>query len=473
MADSATNASSQKRNVALVSVLAAILLTSLKLVVGLSTGSLGILSEAAHSGLDLVAALMTFFAVRLADQPADESHQFGHGKVENFSALFETLLLFVTCIWIISEAVQRLFFRAVTVEASAWSFIIMGISIAVDFTRSRALMRVAKAHNSQALEADALHFSTDLWSSSVVIVGLAMLRVGEAFGIAWLQRADAISALIVAMIVVYISVQLGGRSIRVLLDAAPSELAQQIRQGLRGIPGVREIRKLRARQAGAQTFVDATIAVMDGISLEDGHRVANRVEDVVRRLAPGADVMVHVEALHAEPQDLGALVRATAAAHGIHVHGLRSLQNGKLLNLDLHVEVDASLTLQDAHAAVTAFEQDLRKASARSLEIVSHIEPVVRRLTPIQSTSVQEEKRVRQAVTEILARVCGPQSAHHIRLLPAGNGRRDLSLHCYVSGGMSVVSAHELSEEVERQIRDHLPDLDKIIVHVEPTEERP
>ena len=211
--DANPGADREKHWVALSSVLAAIFLTGMKLVVGLMTGSLGILSEAAHSGLDLVAAVVTLFAVRISGRPADREHTYGHGKVENLSALFETVLLLVTCIWIIYEAIQRLFFKEVLVEASIWAFVIMGVSIVIDFSRSRALARVAKKYQSQALEADALHFSTDIWSSSVVIGGLLLVRGADWLGLAWLTKADALAAMGVAGIVVYISAQLGQRTI--------------------------------------------------------------------------------------------------------------------------------------------------------------------------------------------------------------------------------------------------------------------
>src|SRR5512139_120930 len=190
----------EKSAAALSSVIAAVGLTTFKIIVGLLTNSLGILAEAAHSGLDLMAAVMTFFAVRVADRPADEEHPFGHGKVESVSALFETLLLLATSAWIIYEAVHRLTSPQVHVEVSVWSFIVMGTSIVIDFTRSRILMRAAKKHNSQALEADALHFSTDIWSSSVVILGLVLVLVGRAFPhLVFLEKGDALAAMAVAL----------------------------------------------------------------------------------------------------------------------------------------------------------------------------------------------------------------------------------------------------------------------------------
>ena len=218
----------EKRIAALSSVGAALLLTGLKLGVGFATNSLGILSEAAHSGLDLVAAVVTYWAVRAASRPADADHPYGHGKVENLSALVETLLLLLTCGWIVREAVDRLFFEAVHVEPSVWGLAVMGVSIVVDISRARMLRRVARKHNSQALEADALHFSTDVWSSAVVIAGLLALRAAmffpqDSFMFAVLQRADAFAALVVSCIVVFVSLQLGRRAVDVLLDGGAQE----------------------------------------------------------------------------------------------------------------------------------------------------------------------------------------------------------------------------------------------------------
>ena len=212
----------EKQAVALTSVGAAVLLTTLKMTVGILTGSLGIISEAMHSGLDLVAAAITYFSVRLSDKPADTEHPFGHGKVEHLSAFIETGLLIVTCAWIVWEALRRLFFRDVHVEPSLWAFGVMFISITLDTFRSRALFRVARKYNSQALEADALHFSTDVYSSTVVILGLVLVYVSEQGNLHWLRKADPAAALVVAGIIVYISLRLGKRTVDALVDAAPT-----------------------------------------------------------------------------------------------------------------------------------------------------------------------------------------------------------------------------------------------------------
>ncbi|MCX6923783.1 MAG: cation diffusion facilitator family transporter, partial [Verrucomicrobia bacterium] len=248
---STASANHEKNSAALNSVLAAFLLTGLKVVVGLLSGSMGILAEAAHSGLDLAAAIVTCIAVRAASKPPDQDHAYGHGKVENLSALLETLLLLATCAWIVRESVIRLTSHHVQVDASIWAFAVMGISIVVDFSRSRMLYRVAAKHRSQALEADALHFSTDIWSSAVVIVGLLGVRLAGWFpGLGFLLQADAVAALIVAGIVVVVSGRLGVRTIQALLDSSPPGMDQKIKSAVMAMDGVFDCHAVRVRHSG-------------------------------------------------------------------------------------------------------------------------------------------------------------------------------------------------------------------------------
>lgn len=278
------------------SVAAALFLTVLKTVVGLTTNSLGILAEAAHSALDLGAALMTLFAVRVSDQPADERHPFGHGKVENLSALFETLLLLITCAWIVGESYRRLFVEAQQVEASPWAFVVMATSIVVDVSRTRVLRRAARKHDSQALEADALHFETDIWSSSVVLLGLTgVWLAGRRPGLEWLQSADAVAALGVAVIVVVVSLRLGLRAIHHLLDSAEPAVTRPIADAIRATEGVLGFHRLRIRTAGAQTYVDVHILVDRRQTLSEAHAIAHRVHASMRRVVPRSDVVVHIE----------------------------------------------------------------------------------------------------------------------------------------------------------------------------------
>jgi len=288
--------SQEKNTAALNSVAAAFLLTGLKVVVGLLSGSLGILAEAAHSGLDSVAAIVTLFAVRAASKPADLDHTYGHGKVENLSALAETLLLLATCGWILHESVVRLTSRQVRVDASFWAFAVMGISIAVDVSRSRMLYRVAIKHRSQALEADALHFRTDIWSSAVVIVGLLGVRLAGWYPeLSFLWKADALAALVVAGTVIVISARLGLRTIQALLDSSPPGMTEQIITAAAAVEGVFDCHAVRVRHSGPYYFVDLHITVDGDQPLRSAHALTERVEQAVERILPGADVTVHPE----------------------------------------------------------------------------------------------------------------------------------------------------------------------------------
>ena len=279
MADSGAGTHS-KQSAALNSVLAALGLTSFKIVVGVLTGSLGILAEAAHSALDLIAALLTFLAVRVAGRPADKSHPYGHGKVENLSALTETLLLLATCVWIVLEAVKRLMHGGAEIQVNVWSFVVMGTSILIDISRSRMLYRAAREHNSQALEADALHFQTDIWSSSVVVLGLICVKFAEFYPrFGWLRQADAVAALGVAMIVIGVIAKLGMRTIQALLDAAPVGYAEKIAAVAERVPGVIDCHDVRVRYSGPSVFADIHVTVNGSLALREAHALTEQIEE--------------------------------------------------------------------------------------------------------------------------------------------------------------------------------------------------
>jgi cation diffusion facilitator family transporter len=469
MSDSNTRAQKEKRSAALSSVLAAVLLTGLKLAVGLLTGSLGILAEAAHSGLDLVAALVTFFAVRLSDRPPDKRHLYGYGKVENLSALVETLLLLVTCIWIIYEAIERLFFKSVEIEASYWAFGVMAISIVVDISRSRILYRAARKHNSQALEADALHFSTDIWSSSVVIGGLALVWLSERLGPdwTWLDKSDAVAALGVALIVIYVSLQLGRRTVSVLLDVAPPGLAEQIAAEASQVPGVQSAGPIRVRQAGASIFVDLTVDVDRSASLEEAHQIATAVDDRVSALVRRGDVVVHVDPVRRSGESLSQTVSAIAArlalrTHNVHAHEVR----GRYF-VDLHVEVPAELTLGQAHDRVSHLELAVRDELPQVRDIHSHIEPIAAPVAPVTALTSEEEEALRAQIAAIAKEVSGLRGYDrlHIRSGPDGY---DVAFHCLADPDLSVTQAHRLADEVEKRIQTRVPGISRVLVHVEP-----
>jgi cation diffusion facilitator family transporter len=297
MLDSAHHdADREKSRAAAGSVAGAVGLTALKILVGVATGSLGILAEAAHSGLDLVAAVMTLVAVRISGRPADRSHPYGHGKVENLSALVETALLILTCVWIIRGAVQRFQTGALEIEVTFWSFAVMVTSIVVDVSRSRMLRRAAIKYHSQALEADALHFSTDIWSSVVVILGLMSVMIGDRVPrLAWLRYADAAAAMLVAAIVIGVSWKLGMRTVQALLDAAPDGLEEKITAAAACVPGIHNVHNVRMRYSGSQLFVDVHVLVDGAQSLRQAHDLTEEVERSIQLLMPNADVTVHPE----------------------------------------------------------------------------------------------------------------------------------------------------------------------------------
>jgi len=278
----------EKKNAAFFSVIAATLLTGFKFVVGFVTGSLGILSEALHSALDLLAAVVTFYAVKLSDKPADEEHNYGHGKIENLSALVETVLLFVTCIWIIYEAINRLTSGTFHIEVTIWSYIVVIFSIIIDINRSKMLYKVAKKYNSQALEADALHFSTDIWSSVVVLLGLICAQ----FGILW---ADSVAALGVAVIILVVAYRLGKRAVDVLLDKAPAGILQIVSDIINRYPEIITAHDFKIRSSGADTFIKFNIHLHPELTVYQAHELCDKLEKEINLLIPRSETYIHSE----------------------------------------------------------------------------------------------------------------------------------------------------------------------------------
>jgi cation diffusion facilitator family transporter len=458
-----------KQRVALSSLAAAVLLTLTKLVIGLLTNSLGILSEAAHSGLDLVAAAMTFWAVRVSSRPADRRHTYGHGKVENLSALGETGLLLVTCAWIIYEAFHRLLSAAeVRVDANVWAFLVVVMSIGVDYSRSRALLRAAKKYQSQALEADALHFSTDIWSSTVVLFGLAGVVLGRYLGMPWLASADCVAALGVAAIVIGVSVTLGKKSIDDLLDTIPHDLQEEVAAAAAAVPGVEEVRQVRVRKSGAEIFADVTLTVQHTASFEKTHTIADQAEAAVRGLLPGADVVVHLEPVAGSEEDLLTTVRVLAARHGLFSHGVRIYEEHNQRSVELHLEVSESLLLEEAHRQVSLFEEDLRRTVPGLARITSHIEPAGEAMATVPAEPAGEAT-IREAIRDFFAGHAVAVSPHDVTVQRTGN-ELAVSLHCLLDADTTITAAHGLTEQLEKHLRARVPDVGRVVIHVEPEE---
>lgn len=459
----------EKRSAAASSVVAAVFLTALKLVVGLLTGSLGILAEAAHSGLDLVAAAVTYLAVRIADRPADATHAYGHGKVENFSALVETGLLFVTCAWIVYEAVSRLLFREVEVDPSLWAFLVMAVSIGVDVGRSRILYRTARKYHSQALEADALHFSTDIWSSSVVIVGLALVWLGKNVftdQAAWFVRADAVAAFGVAMIVLFVSYRLGKRTIDVLLDRTPEDLVGRFREAAAGVDGVLNVTQVRVRRSGPRVFVDMNVEVDRNLAFERAHAIADAVEAEVQAIAPGADVVVHTDPREDERETLARRIRSVANRNQMAVHNILLHDENGRVAVDLHLEVDDHLSLRQAHDLASHVEKDLLADMAEIVRVTTHIES--------RGTSVgngidvsSSDRELVENIKRMVDRLAGPGRCHDVVVRRYG-GVYTVALHCLFPKDLPIIKVHEASTAIEAELRRSFPVLEHVLVHTEP-----
>ena len=466
LATGCNGAGVEKNHVALLSVLAALLLTGTKVGVGLWTGSLGILAEALHSGLDLMAALVTLWAVRASSRPADMEHAYGHGKIENLSALFETFLLLATSVWIIKEAVVRLFFRAqVHVDANLWSFLVVILSIAVDYTRSRALSRVAKKYDSQALEADALHFSTDIWSSLVVLLGLGGVLAAHLFEIPWLGKADAVAALGVALVVGLVSVRLGKKAINDLIDTVPSDMAARI-AGFAHVAGVREVRQVRVRRSGPEVFVDLILVVDRAESLQSSHVIACGAEAAIKRELPSADVVVHVEPAEGSGEDLLAAARRIAASHDAAAHNLLVYEDEAHLVLEMHLEMNAVLPLEQAHRRAVEIEEELRHTMLRLARVITHIEPAggartTTLATPEETSQIHD---VLLRVPEFAARGVAPQN---IEIRRSGS-EFTLSFRCALPGNTSVKEAHDFTDKIERSLRSQISSLGRVMARIEP-----
>lgn len=460
----------EKSSVALSSLLAAVLLTSIKLVVGIMTGSLGILSEAAHSGLDLVAAAMTFWAVRAASRPADQEHTYGHGKFENLSALFETLLLLATCGWIIYESVERLFFRPVKVEASIWGFVVMAVSIGVDIGRSRALAKAARKYDSQALEADALHFSTDIWSSAVVIAGLGCVFIAEKLNVPWLHHADAAAALGVAAIVVWVSLQLGKKSIDDLLDAIPPGTKEKVEEAAR-VEDVLDVRQVRIRRSGPEVFADVVLTVARETALERAHDIASKAEASIRAALPRADVIVHVEPVAAGNDGILTTVRLIAARRALGAHGIRIYRNGDEVSVDLHLEVPDDLGLDAAHDQVSAFERALREAIPSLSDVVTHIDPVGD-ASALRSCAPGDETPIVEALEQVRQEVGINFTARELKVQRDGS-ELVVSFHCELDGSMPITDVHACTDRISSSLRTRVPAIGRVVVHAEPTDGRP
>ena len=451
-----------KESVAISSVIASAVMTVMKLVVGLMTGSLGILSEAAHSLLDMGAALLTWFAVRIGDQPADERHPYGHGKVESVSALIETGLLFVTAIWIIKEAVIRLMSGDnPEVETTWYSVAVIVVSILIDIGRSRALSKVAKETGSQALEADALHFSSDILSSTAVLFGLGLVWLG------W-PKGDAVAALGVAGFVLLAGWRLGTRTIDVLVDAAPQGIAEHIEAVASQVPGIAQVAAVRARPAGPTVFAEVVVKVGRTLHLEQVESLRQAVLARLRAELPEVQAVVVAEPLALDDESIAETVRVLAAARGLSVHhvGVATLDGRPHLSFD--IEVDEGLTIAAAHAVATELERGLERELGAEVTIDTHIDP---RRANAFSGAVAAGDRIAEVKAALLTASNGlVDQVHQIEAQEREDGLY-VSFHCLFPDDSPIGQVHHATARIEHRLRDSVPGIARVVVHAEPASE--
>jgi len=452
----------KKRLVALVSVAASATMTVLKLVVALATGSLGILSEAIHSLLDLVSSTMTFFAVRLSDQPPDKKHPYGHGKVEALSALFATMLLVITSLWIAWEAVHRLVWGGGDVEATWYAVALIVGVIVVDVNRSRALLRVARETNSQALEADALHYTSDILSSAAVLLGICLTWVGWA-------GADSIAALIVAVVVLWAAKHLGFAAIEVLIDTAPEGVDAEVEKIAIAVDGVSAVDRVRSRKAGAVVFIEIALRVNRALTWERERDIRSDVAARVREAVTGADVVVHSVPVVLDGESVRETVRAVAGARGLEVHDVNFHTATDRSVLTLDVEIDENVSIKDAHAIVTELEDALSRELGSDLEIVTHMDPRRARPSVGSALTVEETARIEAEIRRIGDETPKARGLHHFRVGRTSAGYQ-VSFHCLFADDMPLREAHIVATELEQRVCREVAGVDRVVVHTEPEE---
>ena len=459
--------SREKQRVALISMAAAAVMTLLKLAAGLISGSLGVLSDSAHSGLDLLAAGLTFFSVRVSDKPADEVHNYGHGKIENLSSFAEVLLMAASSAWIIWEAIRRIFFHTVELRNSVWPVAVVICSIGVDFWRSRQLRDVARRTGSPALATDAFHFASDIWSSSAVLAGLAATWIGARFGVGWLRYADPAAAIVVSVLILRLTLHIGRQAVGELMDSVPAGTRRRLVREVERVEGIMSVQQARLRRSGAGHFVDLTIALPHRSTFAHTGNMVRAATEAAQAVLPRADVVIHTVPHESRAESLFDRVRAAAARHNVSVHDLSVQFEQGRLHVEQHVELDEKLPLREAHAFVTSMEADILHAVPEIDSILTHIESepaTIERPEVIGEANRLIEEAMRQAadglpeihdVHEVVVR----RSAEHLTV----------SCHCTLGDDLPMFRVHEAISALEDRFKLLCPEVQRVTIHPEPS----
>jgi cation diffusion facilitator family transporter len=450
-----------KEKAALGSIAASASLTAAKAIIGLSTGSLAILSEAGHSLLDLAATVLTYLAVRISGKPADAEHQYGHGKVESVTALAETALLFLLTAVVIWEALHRLVgAQAHAVQATIAAFAIIAGSIVIDFFRSRTLRRVAKETSSEALQADALHFSSDMWSSVAVLIGLG----GVALGYPW---ADAAAALVVAVFICVAGWRLGRRTIDTLTDTAPQGVSERVASIARQMPGIVGVERVRARPAGTVLFVDLGVGVNRTLPLDRVSAIKERLTRAIRGEIPNAEVTITTEPRALDDETVRERVMLIARNRGLAIHHVAVQTISGHLSISADLEVEGTLRLTAAHDVASGLEEAVRDELGPDVEVETHIEPLPADVLAGHDASAARIAEVHEMLSALAAKLAGLDEVHDVRVRETADGEI-VNFHCRVDPALSVRAVHDLVDAMERRLRRRFPSIQRVIGHAEP-----
>lgn len=458
--------SAEKRRVALHSMLAAAAMTLLKLATGILSGSLGVLSDAAHSGLDLAGAAMTFFSVRVSDLPADEDHTYGHGKIENLSTIGETILMAASSVWIIWEAIRRIFVHSVELRHSVWPVLVVLSSIAVDFWRSRKLRQVALRTGSPALATDAFHFASDIWSSVAVLIGLAASWIGSQLGIGFLHYADPLAAIVVSILILRLTFLLGHEAVGILMDKIPAETRWKIMSDVERIPGVLAVEQARVRRSGPDYFADLTLALPRRFTFEHTEELVQAAKAAVHRTLPDADVVIHTVPREARAESIFDRVRAVAARNNVSVHELSVQSHHGRLRVEQHVELDENLPLRDAHEFVSTLEAEILRATPEIDSIITHIESEPATIEQPEEL-IEEDRRIERALRNAANLFPEIVDVHEITV---GRTRDHISVscHCTLPDDLPMQQVHTIITALEDRFKLECPEVHRVTIHPEP-----
>lgn len=458
-----------KRTAVLRSILAASGITLLKIITGLSTGSLGMLSEAAHSGIDLIASLLTLFSIRLADQPADDDHTYGHGRVESLSAFVETVFMLASSVWIVYEAVRRivayLHGNSLHLQPSPWPFVVLILSITVDYTRSRSLAKAAREAHSQALEAEALHFGTDIWAGSAVLIGLAATLLGDRLHIRWLELADPVAALIVSVIILKVTATLARETVDALLDRTTPEMRRELIDAIRQVEGVASVQSLRMRRAGTRYFADANIGIRRNTTLQRSEQIVFAATAAVQRVMPGTDVVIRTVPYAGLSETVFDRVRAVALRHNLSIHdvSVQDIEGG--LAVELHLELPEHTALREAHATVTEIEAEMKREVPDIRSVITHIEAEESTIEP--AIRQDHDRDLEDAVRRAAAGFPEVHDVHNIEMLRSGD-HLQMSCHTSMDDDLTMSVVHRVITQMEAAFLRERPEVDRLLIHPEP-----